>query len=254
MVCIIDDREDVWNFASNLIHVKPYQFFKGVGDINAPPGSSPPEEEEEEEEEEKEEENTSSGKPVDVDIQDWNVRTEEPNFVESEGVEAKDEDAVFDENTKSEEIKNTAISEEERGFENSSESVEANVEKQEPVVDTSVEGNKTTKGIDETVEINKDSCKVLANGGNYSTDDESKREEESIETATVGENNPEGEQNNNGKTEDVEDQNLSGSNDKATCKEPQLWCEGGECHVYYTRLFVIGFSSFERGKISVFRQ
>jgi len=36
MVCIIDDREDVWNFAPNLVHVKPYIFFKNVGDINDP--------------------------------------------------------------------------------------------------------------------------------------------------------------------------------------------------------------------------
>jgi len=40
MVCIIDDREDVWNFAPNLVHVKPYHFFKHTGDINAPPGLS----------------------------------------------------------------------------------------------------------------------------------------------------------------------------------------------------------------------
>ena len=40
MVCIIDDREDVWNFAPNLVHVKPYNFFKNTGDINAPPGMS----------------------------------------------------------------------------------------------------------------------------------------------------------------------------------------------------------------------
>lgn len=38
MVCIIDDREDVWQYASNLIHVKPYHFFQHTGDINAPPG------------------------------------------------------------------------------------------------------------------------------------------------------------------------------------------------------------------------
>ena len=38
MVAIIDDREDVWNFSPNLIHVKPYQFFSGTADINAPPG------------------------------------------------------------------------------------------------------------------------------------------------------------------------------------------------------------------------
>ncbi|XP_077294856.1 RNA polymerase II subunit A C-terminal domain phosphatase Fcp1 [Arctopsyche grandis] len=38
LVCIIDDREDVWNRASNLIQVKPYHFFEHTGDINAPPG------------------------------------------------------------------------------------------------------------------------------------------------------------------------------------------------------------------------
>lgn len=37
MVCIIDDREDVWNYAKNLIQVKPYHFFQNTGDINAPP-------------------------------------------------------------------------------------------------------------------------------------------------------------------------------------------------------------------------
>ncbi|XP_047996673.1 RNA polymerase II subunit A C-terminal domain phosphatase isoform X2 [Leguminivora glycinivorella] len=37
MVCIIDDREDVWRHASNLIHVRPYSFFQNTGDINAPP-------------------------------------------------------------------------------------------------------------------------------------------------------------------------------------------------------------------------
>lgn len=36
MVCIIDDREDVWRHASNLIHVRPYSFFQSTGDINAP--------------------------------------------------------------------------------------------------------------------------------------------------------------------------------------------------------------------------
>ncbi len=38
MVAIIDDREDVWNYMPNLIHVKPYLFFEGTADINAPPG------------------------------------------------------------------------------------------------------------------------------------------------------------------------------------------------------------------------
>ncbi|CDQ74850.1 unnamed protein product [Oncorhynchus mykiss] len=39
MVCIIDDREDVWKFAPNLITVKKYIYFQGTGDINAPAGS-----------------------------------------------------------------------------------------------------------------------------------------------------------------------------------------------------------------------
>ncbi len=36
MVGIIDDRKDVWNFAPNLVHIKPYVFFKNTGDVNAP--------------------------------------------------------------------------------------------------------------------------------------------------------------------------------------------------------------------------
>ena len=39
MVAINDDREDVWGRCPNLIHVKPYVFFAGTADINAPPGS-----------------------------------------------------------------------------------------------------------------------------------------------------------------------------------------------------------------------
>ncbi len=38
MVAIIDDREDVWSFSHNLVHVKPYLFFEGTADINFPPG------------------------------------------------------------------------------------------------------------------------------------------------------------------------------------------------------------------------
>ncbi|XP_037522307.1 RNA polymerase II subunit A C-terminal domain phosphatase [Rhipicephalus sanguineus] len=41
MVCIIDDREDVWNFAPNMVPVKPYLFFDKTGDINAPPCAQP---------------------------------------------------------------------------------------------------------------------------------------------------------------------------------------------------------------------
>jgi len=44
MVCIIDDREDVWHFSPNLVHVKPYRFFQGTADINAPAGLTKTEE------------------------------------------------------------------------------------------------------------------------------------------------------------------------------------------------------------------
>ncbi|ETN81943.1 BRCA1 protein [Necator americanus] len=40
LIVIIDDRADVWQFSEALIQVKPYRFFKEVGDINAPCGAS----------------------------------------------------------------------------------------------------------------------------------------------------------------------------------------------------------------------
>ncbi|XP_069903033.1 RNA polymerase II subunit A C-terminal domain phosphatase isoform X3 [Globicephala melas] len=42
MVCIIDDREDVWKFAPNLITVRKYVYFQGTGDVNAPCGPREP--------------------------------------------------------------------------------------------------------------------------------------------------------------------------------------------------------------------
>ncbi|CAB0005558.1 unnamed protein product [Nesidiocoris tenuis] len=36
LVCIIDDRDDVWNYSPNLIQVKPYLFFRNTGDIHEP--------------------------------------------------------------------------------------------------------------------------------------------------------------------------------------------------------------------------
>ncbi|KAK6029771.1 FCP1-like phosphatase, phosphatase domain protein, partial [Ostertagia ostertagi] len=40
LIAIIDDRADVWQFSEALIQVKPYRFFKEVGDINAPAGGT----------------------------------------------------------------------------------------------------------------------------------------------------------------------------------------------------------------------
>lgn len=39
LVCIIDDREDVWDFSPNVIPVKPYHFFRNTGDIHNDPRS-----------------------------------------------------------------------------------------------------------------------------------------------------------------------------------------------------------------------
>jgi RNA polymerase II subunit A-like phosphatase len=36
MVVAIDDRADVWKWSPNLIKVRPYNFFLGIGDINEP--------------------------------------------------------------------------------------------------------------------------------------------------------------------------------------------------------------------------
>jgi hypothetical protein len=37
MVVILDDREDVWQGAPNLVRVTPYVYFAGVPDVNATP-------------------------------------------------------------------------------------------------------------------------------------------------------------------------------------------------------------------------
>ncbi|KAL7312804.1 CTD phosphatase Fcp1 [Mucor circinelloides] len=38
-VVVLDDRADVWDHSPNLIQIKPYEYFAGVGDINAPPNA-----------------------------------------------------------------------------------------------------------------------------------------------------------------------------------------------------------------------
>ncbi|KAI3389644.1 hypothetical protein SNEBB_001358 [Seison nebaliae] len=44
LVCIIDDRYDVWEGINNLIPVKPFVYFRNEGDINAPPANGEVEE------------------------------------------------------------------------------------------------------------------------------------------------------------------------------------------------------------------
>ncbi|KAI9341178.1 hypothetical protein BDR26DRAFT_934178 [Obelidium mucronatum] len=40
MAVIVDDRGDVWQWCKNLIRIKPYDFFLGIGDINEPIGAA----------------------------------------------------------------------------------------------------------------------------------------------------------------------------------------------------------------------
>lgn len=35
-VLVLDDRGDVWDYSPNLIQIKPYEYFIGIGDINSP--------------------------------------------------------------------------------------------------------------------------------------------------------------------------------------------------------------------------
>lgn len=35
-VVVLDDRADVWDYTPNLIQIKPYEYFIGIGDINSP--------------------------------------------------------------------------------------------------------------------------------------------------------------------------------------------------------------------------
>jgi RNA polymerase II subunit A-like phosphatase len=41
-VVVLDDRADVWDWSPNLIQIKPYEYFAGIGDINAPPVAKDP--------------------------------------------------------------------------------------------------------------------------------------------------------------------------------------------------------------------
>ncbi|KAL9975955.1 hypothetical protein ACROYT_G013179 [Oculina patagonica] len=223
MVCIIDDREDVWNSALNLVHVKPYQFFKGVGDINAPPGGST----------QQNEENTSPGEPVDAtEIQEGDVKMEELNSQEdSEDVKDDEEknDAVFEEDVKSQENESKAVCEEEADCQNSDKNVEACVENSEPIVEKCEDSN-NAKAVIETVKANETSPKVIENGGGDEAGDESKKEE-SVQTQTLSENNKDSEQNNNGKAEGSEEKKSSDCNDSTTSETTQLRCEGVESKI-----------------------
>ena len=222
MVCIIDDREDVWNFAPNLIHVKPYQFFKGVGDINAPPGSTPPPEEE------------FASPAEEENNQEKDIEAEEVNSLETEDAtrQEKNDDTVFKDKKKSEEAEIDVVLNEKMSLGKSEENVEVTEDdKIEPVGEGVDEINAKKSSVD-TVKSNVDSSKVLENGQSENADDETKPEE-SNETKEINQNekeeNEEGVKNNNGDTKGDTEQTTSTCNDEITRETPEKRCEGGKC-------------------------
>ncbi|XP_015772091.1 PREDICTED: RNA polymerase II subunit A C-terminal domain phosphatase-like [Acropora digitifera] len=206
MVCIIDDREDVWNSAQNLIHVKPYQYFKGVGDINAPPGSTvtPPNHE-----------NTTKEHEI------YQQEKEEIKLKEEGG-------AVIEENNKLDEMRTEEFCEKKRSVENLVPNVEANVKKQEPVADTKTRRVEVSE-TEGTHETNEDSPRVLENGGDNVTIDNEKEKNEVVEIKECGEDKPNCERNKNGKTEISKAKNSLESNNEVTREESRVpSCEKGE--------------------------
>lgn len=205
MVCIIDDREDVWNSARNLIHVKPYQYFKGVGDINAPPGST-----------------------VTPRNQENTTKEHEIYQQEKEVIKLKEEGgAVMEENNKLDEMRTQEFCEKKRSVENLVPNVEANVKKQEPVVDTKTRRVEVSE-TEGTHETNEDSPRVLENGGDNVIDNE-KEKNEVVEIKEFGEDKPNWEGNENGKTEVVVAKNSLESNSKITREGSRVpSCEKGD--------------------------
>lgn len=210
MVCIIDDREDVWNSAQNLIHVKPYQYFKGVGDINAPPGSTvshlqdaPPNHE-----------NTT--------------KEHEIYQQEKEEIKLKEEgDTVIEENNKLDEMRTEEFCEKKRSVENLVPNVEANVKKQEPVADTKTRRIEVSE-TEGTHETNENSPRVLENGDNVTIDNE-KEKNDVVEIKASCEDKPNCERNKNGKTEISEAKNSLESNNEVTREESRVPpCEKGD--------------------------
>ena len=99
MVCIIDDREDVWNHVPNLIHVKPYRFFQGTADINAPPGLDKTEEDDKpmiHRVRRVSQSSTDSKKDQDIEMKDdaKETKTEQPKTVENVAKEEIKEEKV----------------------------------------------------------------------------------------------------------------------------------------------------------------
>ncbi|XP_012277661.1 RNA polymerase II subunit A C-terminal domain phosphatase isoform X2 [Orussus abietinus] len=150
MVCIIDDREDVWQGCGNLVQVKPYHFFRHTGDIHAPPGLGkydPP---------------TSPSLDSQYTEKDYESKNPENGVLEESNDETNKEDKGTNDGKKDLENKNEDgsgdkempkgnISEKE-----SDKNVALKLEKDE-TLGTKNEETETEREKDETLETNKDS-------------------------------------------------------------------------------------------------
>ena len=220
MVCIIDDREDVWNFAANLIRVKPYQFFKGVGDINAPLGGSAP----------VTEDTNPFGNPGnrsetttdDAKIEESNSRDDNEGGV----TEQKKNDAACDDNGETE---RKVANPETKEIQKLDEDMQISSDSSEPVIED-IEQNKSEKITGEVVEEKGASSKVVENGGGDSASNKIVREESTeIQKSSVNTRN--GKQDADGKAENELEQRPSEGSVSPSSKT-ELKGEGGECQVF----------------------
>ena len=194
MVAIIDDREDVWNYLPNVIHVKPYLFFVGTADINAPPNLKKDEPAGQKRKstivkvpkkrgdqnahsikQSKSESNSDSDKemPMDEDISE----KKETNKSDNESMEAADTNKL--ESGKSEIDERTRDSKEETNKENRDE----NVEKADIEVDGSIDTEQRAEGTDDNpkgTEECKDNEKLKDGEIKKTSSDESSKEESNM--------------------------------------------------------------------------
>ncbi|XP_066584575.1 RNA polymerase II subunit A C-terminal domain phosphatase [Prorops nasuta] len=115
MVCIIDDREDVWQGCGNLVQVKPYHFFRHTGDIHAPPGLDklePPESKEtieamEADEKDRSENQTENGMKVTLDNKEKEIPADSTSIakIEESGCIKKEDEVIKSDETESKESK-----------------------------------------------------------------------------------------------------------------------------------------------------
>uniref|UniRef100_A0A182N813 RNA polymerase II subunit A C-terminal domain phosphatase n=1 Tax=Anopheles dirus TaxID=7168 RepID=A0A182N813_9DIPT len=205
MVCIIDDREDVWNMASNLIQVKPYHFFRHTGDINAPPGMSKNEldgkgvdfkelmKDQSLKEKKAKDAEEDGGRPPTPKIHAQDASTEKKKCEKSMPKHALDDEVVEEEESTSEE----KVADDEKKMENA-EKVEENstadakedsclkVEKEDVKVEEKEAQSEDKTVAEDTEKQENETEKEEVKGQNTPPEEQKTGDEKSAEPATVG--------------------------------------------------------------------